>query len=164
MKRIFIISSIIFLQIFVLNEFLFLKYINPYLYIVIILFLPIQTNKVILLLYSFIIGLIIDIGSLTFQDYGPVHAISSLTLAYFRYRFIRIISVRGYNIQDLDLHDLNFYRLILYLISTTIFHHFLLFYFSYLQNIFYTLKITFFSSFFTIIILTCSYYIFYKKK
>ena len=164
MKKVFIISLIIFFQIFVLNEFLFLQYINPYIYIGIILFLPIQTNKVILLLYSFVIGLIIDIGSITFQDYGPVHAISSITLAYFRYRFIRIISVRGYNIQDIDLHYLSFYRLSLYIVSTTIFHHFLLFYFSYLQNIFYTLKITFFSSFFTIIILTCSYYIFYKKR
>ena len=112
----------------------------------------------------FIIGLIIDIGSITFQDYGPVHAISSLTLAYFRNYFIRLVSIRGYNIQDFDFHYLNFYRLSLYLISTTIFHHFLLFYFSYLENIVYTLKITFFSAFFTIIILTCSYYIFYKKR
>jgi len=164
MKKVLLILSILLFQIFVLNEFLFLQYINPYLYIIIILFFPIQVNKVVLLLYSFMIGLIIDIGSITFQDYGPVHGISSLTLGYFRYRFIRLISIRGYNIQDFDFHYLNFYRLSLYLISTTIFHHFLLFYFSYLENIVYTLKITFFSSFFTIILLTCSYYIFYKKR
>jgi len=164
MKKVLLILSVLLFQIFVLNEFLFLQYINPYLYIIIILLFPIHINQVLLLLYSFIIGLIIDIGSITFQDYGPVHAISSLTLAYFRNHFIRLVSIRGYNIQDFDFHYLNFYRLSLYLISTTIFHHFLLFYFSYLENIVYTLKITFFSAFFTIIILTCSYYIFYKKR
>jgi len=164
MKKIFSISLILIFQIFILNEFLFFQYINPYLYIIIILFEPIQTNKIKLLLYGFIIGLIIDIGSVTFQDYGPVHAISTLTLAYFRYRFIRLISVRGYNIQDFEFNYLNFYRLNLYLLSATIFHHFLLFYFSYLSNLFFTLKITFFSSLFTIVMLICSYYIFYKRK
>jgi len=164
MKKVFLAALILIFQILVLNEFLFSQYINPYLYITIILFLPIQINRIKLLLYGFFIGLIIDIGSITFQDYGPVHAIATLTLAYFRFRFIRLISIRGYNIQDLDFNHLSFYRLSLYLFTTTIFHHFLLFYFSYLENIFYTLKITFFSGFFTIILLTCLYYIFYKRK
>ena len=155
---------IILLQIFVLNEFLFFEYINPYLYIISILFIPIQTNKVFILIYGFSIGLIIDIGSLTFQDIGPVHAISTLTLAYLRNSFVRIISIRGYNIQEFDFNYLNFYRLCLYLTSATFFHHFILFNFSYLANIFYTLKISLFSTLFSVTFLISLYYIFYKKQ
>ena len=67
MNKVLLILSVLLFQIFVLNEFLFLQYINPYLYIIIILLFPIHLNQVLLLLYSFIIGLIIDIGSITFQ-------------------------------------------------------------------------------------------------
>jgi len=164
MKNIVAIVLLILSQIFILNEFLFFEYINPYIYIIAILFLPIQYNKVLIIVYGFVLGLIIDLGSVTFQNIGPVHAISTLTLAYFRNHFVRIISVRGYNIQEFDFKYLNFYRLNLYLISATFFHHFLLFSFSYLENIFYTFKISLFSSFFSITFLMSLYYIFYKKQ
>ena len=164
MRKLFIILLILFFQIFILNEFLFSQYINPYLYIILILFFPIQKNRVLLLFYAFLIGLMMDIGSVTFQSYGPVHALATLTLAYCRDKSIKLISIRGDNIQDFDFYHLSFYRLLIYLISGTILHHFLLFYFSYLENVFYTFKITLFSTFFTLILLICSYYIFYKKK
>tara|TARA_Y100001968_G_C19284778_1_gene681085 strand:+ start:438 stop:932 length:495 start_codon:yes stop_codon:yes gene_type:complete len=164
MKKIIIILLIVFFQVFVLNEFLFLQYINPYYYIILILFAPIQMNPVLLLFYAFTVGLLIDIGSITFQSYGPVHALATLMLAYFKNNFIKLISIRGDNIYDFDFNNLSFYRLFLYLAASICFHHFFLFYFSYLETVFYTLKITLFSGFFTTVFLICSYYIFYKKR
>ena len=53
MNNIKLIFLLILSQIFILNEFLFYEYINPYIYIIAILFLPIQYNKVLIIVYGF---------------------------------------------------------------------------------------------------------------
>ncbi len=51
------------LQILVLNEVLFSAYINPFLYIILIISLPLKTSKWFLLTYAFTLGFVIDIFS-----------------------------------------------------------------------------------------------------
>ena len=151
----------IILQVFILNQFLFSNWINPYYYIIFILFLPTRKNYLFIILSSFLIGLFIDVGIGTLSVNGPIHAVSSLFLAYFRPKYIKLISVRGNNVNDLNFSNLNFWRIISYLIFGTIFHHFMLFTFSGLNfiNIFIS---TLLSAFFTTLLLIFSYYIFKK--
>ena len=51
------------IQILILNEILFLSYINPYLYIILIIVLPYKTPKWFLIIYAFFLGFSIDIFS-----------------------------------------------------------------------------------------------------
>lgn len=51
------------IQICILNEVLFFSYINPYLYLIILIVMPYKTPKWFLLLYAFTIGLLLDLFS-----------------------------------------------------------------------------------------------------
>lgn len=151
----------IILQIFILNQFLFSNWINPYYYIIFILFLPIKKSSLFIILGSFLIGIFVDIGIGTLSTAGPIHAFSSLLLGYFRPKYIKLISSRGNNLIDFNFNNLSFGRVLTYLTLTTIFHHFILFLFSGL-NLKNILISTFLSSLFTIFLLISSYYIFKK--
>ncbi len=149
------------LQIFILNQFLFSNWVNPYYYIIFILFLPTRKSHLFIILSSFLIGLFIDIGIGTLSICGPIHAFSSLCLGYFRPKYLQLISFRENNLNDLNFSNLNFGRILSYLIFGTISHHFILFLFSGL-NFINILISTLLSSVFTILLLIFSYYIFKK--
>ena len=150
-----------FIQIIIFNQFLFNNWINPYVYILFILFIhPIKGN-LFTLLTSFSIGLLIDLGSNTLSDVGPIHGLSCLVLGYFRPNFIKIITSRINNLNDFSFNNLSFGRVFTYIFSCSIIHHFLLFLFSGLQIINILIS-TLLSSFFTILLLVFSYYIFKK--
>ena len=149
------------IQIIIFNQFLFNNWINPYIYILFILFIhPIKGNLLILIT-SFSIGLLIDLGSNTLSDVGPIHGLSCLILGYFRPNFIKIISSRTNNLNDFSFNNISFGRVFVYISSCSILHHFLLFLFSGLQIINLLIS-TLLSSFFTILLLLFSYYILKK--
>jgi rod shape-determining protein MreD len=62
------------LQVLVLNEILFSAYINPFLYIILVISLPLKTPKWFLLFYAFLLGISVDIfeGSLGFHSTATV--------------------------------------------------------------------------------------------
>ena len=64
----------ILLQILVLNEILFFTYINPYLYLALIISLPLKTQKWFLLIYAFTLAFFIDLfgGSVGFHSTATV--------------------------------------------------------------------------------------------
>ena len=64
----------VLLQVLVLNEVLFSAYINPFLYILLIISLPLKTPKWFLLVYAFLLGFSIDIfsGNLGFHSTATV--------------------------------------------------------------------------------------------
>lgn len=80
----------VLLQVLVLNEVLFSAYINPFLYILLIISLPLKTPKWFLLVYAFLLGFSIDIfsGSLGFHSTATVLIaflkpfISKITIPY----------------------------------------------------------------------------------
>ena len=153
-------GNIIF-QIFILNQFLFSNWINPYYYIIFILFLPPKTKHLFVIISSFLIGLLVDVGSGTLASMGPIHAFSSLLLGYFKPKYLTLIRSRGTNLKDFDFNNVNSLNIILYVTFTTITHHLFLFIFSCLSLINLLIS-TILSSFFTILLLICSYYIFKK--
>jgi len=82
----------VLLQVVVLNEVLFSAYINPFLYVILIISLPLKTPKWFLLIYAFILGFSIDLfsGSLGF------HSTATILIAFIK-PFISKITI-PYNI------------------------------------------------------------------
>ena len=74
MKYLWLLPVFVLLQVLVLNTVLFFTYINPYLYLVLIINLPFKTPKWFLLVYAFAIGGLIDLfsGSLGFHSTATV--------------------------------------------------------------------------------------------
>jgi len=154
---------LVFLQVFVLNNILFLGYVNPYLYITFVFFYPLKKNRFAFLLLSFALGLSIDF----FSDSGGIHAFSLVTISYLRLFFIRVFfnkSEVDYPFFKLNLES--FGKKFNYIITLTVLHHFLLFSFANFsfQNIANVILNTLYSSAFTLILYFLSIYIFSKKQ
>lgn len=89
-KYLYLLPIFVFLQVLILNKILFFAYINPYLYLALIISLPLKTQKSFLLIYAFILGFFIDLfgGSLGFHSTATVFAafikptISKLTIPH----------------------------------------------------------------------------------
>ena len=90
LKYIKLLPVFILIQVLVLNEILFFAYINPYLYLILIIGWPLKGSKWFLLVYGFILGLSIDIfsGSLGFHSTATVfiafirNAIAKITIPH----------------------------------------------------------------------------------
>ena len=82
----------VLLQVVVLNEVLFSAYINPFLYVILIISLPLKTPKWFLLIYALLLGFSIDFfsGSLGF------HSTATILIAFMK-PFISKITI-PYNI------------------------------------------------------------------
>ena len=154
---------LVFLQVFVLNNILFLGYVNPYLYIAFVFLYPLKKNRFAFLLLSFALGLSIDF----FSDSGGIHAFSLVTISYLRLFFIRVFFNKfevDYPFFKLNLEP--FGKKFNYIVTLTLLHHFLLFFltnFS-LQNMSQVFLNTLYSSVFTLILYFLSIYIFSKKQ
>ncbi|PQJ80511.1 hypothetical protein [Polaribacter porphyrae] len=154
---------LLFLQVFVLNNILFLDYINPYLYIAFVFLYPLKENRFSFLFYSFLLGLLIDF----FSDTGGIHAFSILSIAYVRLFFIKLYFKKvtaDYPFFDLKLEP--FGKVFNYIVTLTIIHH--LIYFSFinfsLQNFSDVLLNTLFSGIFTLVLYFLGTYIFMKSQ
>lgn len=93
-KNIFLFFILILLQVLVLDNMQFSSYINPYLYILFILMLPLDTPKWLVLVASFLIGLGVDI----FSDSIGIHAAACAFMGFCRPYVLNIIKPRdGYD-------------------------------------------------------------------
>ena len=70
----------VLIQVLILNEILFFSYINPYLYLSLIISYPLKGSKWFLLIYAFILGFLIDLfsGTLGF------HSTATILVAFIR--------------------------------------------------------------------------------
>jgi rod shape-determining protein MreD len=85
---------IIALQILLFNNIQFSGYINPYVYVMIILLLPFNTPSWLLLIFSFVTGLIVDF----FTGTPGMHSSATLLAGFARPLVLRVISPRdGYD-------------------------------------------------------------------
>jgi rod shape-determining protein MreD len=73
-------------QVFVLNNIRFIGFINPYIYILFILLLPVRFPRWLSLILGFIIGLIID----SFTNTPGVHTAATVLMAYLRNPVINV--------------------------------------------------------------------------
>jgi len=159
----FLFFFLLFLQVFVCNNILFLGYINPYVYIAFVIFYPLKKERYLFLFLSFLLGLAIDF----FSDSGGINAFSLLFVAYIRLFLVRIIFKK--TAQDYLLFNLQqepFGKVFNYVITLIVIHHFILFSlanFSF-QNFSSVFTNTLFSSIFTSVLFFIGTYIIRKKK
>jgi len=154
---------LLFLQVFVLNNILFLGFINPYLYIAFVFLYPLKENRIPFLFYSFLLGLSIDF----FSDSGGIHAFSILCISYIRLFFVRIYFRKiPADYPFFKLKSESFGKIFNYVVTLTIIHH--LIYFSFANFSFYNfsnvLLNTIYSSIFTLLLYFLGTYIFTKSE
>ncbi len=141
---------LLLIQIILCNNINFFGYINPYIYIIFIFLFPIKDDRLILLLTSFLLGMLIDM----FSDSGGVHAAASVCLAYARPILLKTSFGMLYEHQSIKFSNTDIGSLITYITFGTLIHHFVLFSLEIfnIANILLILKKTLFSSIFTIIL------------
>ncbi len=150
------------LQIFLLNNINFLGFINPYLYILFIIFYPLDGNKGLLIFLSFLLGLSIDI----FSDTGGVHAAASVFIAYMRPNILKFAFGVSYEHNSIKIRKANLTERFAYFGSLVLMHHLMLFIleiFSF-QHLSLILKSTVFSGIFTLFLIFISQLLFSTKK
>lgn len=82
---------IVLLQVMIFNNIRFGGFINPYIYVFLILLLPVDIKGWVLLLYAFFLGFTIDL----FSQSGGMHTAATVFMAFCRPGVIRMISVRA---------------------------------------------------------------------
>lgn len=154
---------LLFTQVFILNNILFLGDVNPYLYIAFVFLYPIKKERFLFLFTSFLLGLFIDF----FSDSGGINAFAILFIAYIRLFFIRLLFKKTViDFPFFNLQEESFGKVFNYTVILTLIHHFLLFSFANFsfQNSTTVITKTILSSIFTLILFFLGVFIFRKKK
>lgn len=154
----------VLLQGLVLNNVQFSSIINPYLYILFILWLPIETPKFVLLLVSFILGLSVDL----FSNTVGMHASATLFLAFCRPFVLRFFEPRdGYEPnQKPGLNHFSLSWFLIYTLILTFLHHLFLFYVEVFRfsDFFSTLSRVIASTVFTVTLILISQFFVYNAE
>lgn len=154
--------ALLLVQVVVCNNINFLGYINPYIYIVFIFLFPIRDSRIVLLLISFLLGMLVDM----FSDSGGVHSAAAVTLAYARPLLLKMSFGMLYEHQSVKFSNTDIGSLITYVGLGTLLHHFILFSLEVfnISNILLILKKTLFSGIFTIILSILIIVLFSRNK
>ncbi len=154
--------TLVLVQVLILNHVNFLGFINPYLYVLFIVLLPLSFSQWKVILWAFIMGLTIDI----FLDSGGINAAACLVIAYLRPVMLRASFGLSFDYQTVKFYKTPFKERFLYIAMMVVVHHFVLFlliFFSF-SHIILTLKNTLFSSIFTIILMLIVIRLFQRVK
>lgn len=114
---------LILLQVIVFNNMYIFGYINPYPYILFIILFPVNNNRYGLLLWSFLLGLMLDM----FGDSGGIHTAACLVLAYFRHNLLRISFGLSYEYQTIKIQYSPLKEQIIFIGLSVLVHHSVLF-------------------------------------
>jgi rod shape-determining protein MreD len=153
---------LILLQVLLLNNINFLGYVNPYLYILFILLFPLDGNKSLLILLSFLLGITIDL----FGDSGGIHAAACVLIAYIRPAILKFSFGVSYEYNMVKVNKAPLIERVTYISIMVLVHHLALFsleIFS-LSHILLLIKSTLFSSIFSIILIFCTLLLFGRKN
>ena len=124
LQNIFRFILLVLFQVLVLNNIQFLGYIDPYLYILFILTLPVQMPRWLLLVLAFILGLTIDFFSNTLG----MHAFATVFIAFFRGGVIKLFTnIEEGNNPTPSFHTFGVSAYIKYVVVMVLIHHTTLF-------------------------------------
>ncbi len=117
---------LILLQVLLFNNIQFSGYVNPFVYLMFILILPVEIQSWLLLLISFLTGIIIDL----FTGTPGMHSSATVLAGFIRPFILRINSPRdGYEAgSDPSMFMYGFRWFLVYSIPIIFIHHFALFY------------------------------------
>ena len=141
---------LVLLQILLFNNIQFSGYVNPYVYIMFILLLPVEIPSWLLLLLSFALGLVIDL----FSGTPGMHSSATVLAGFVRPYVLRIISPRdGYESRaEPSIVNYGFRWFLTYAVLIVLVHHLALFYLEVFRfsDFFRTLLRVLLSSLFTV--------------
>lgn len=125
-KYLFIFILLVLAQILILNNIELGGYINPYLYVFFILFLPFETNENLVLGLAFALGLTIDVFTSTLG----IHTSASVFMAFGRKYILKLIQPRGgYEFGTTpSLQHMGMSWYMTYAVILVVLHHLFLFY------------------------------------
>ena len=125
LKNIFRFIILVLVQVLVLNNIQFLGYINPYIYILFILSLPVRTPRWTSLLLAFVLGLTIDI----FANTPGMHASAAVLIAFLRNGVISLfITIDEGNNPTPSFYTFSVATYVKYVVTLVIIHHATLFF------------------------------------
>jgi rod shape-determining protein MreD len=150
-------------QVLILNNVELAGYMNPYLYIIFILILPANMNRITLMLIAFGLGFTIDI----FENSGGLHASATVLLAFLRpYLFRLIAGPSSTELQRMNIQTLGVGRFMILAAFAVFIHHFWLFFlesFSF-RNLLQVIIRTFLSGLFTLFLIYLAQLLVYRKQ
>lgn len=112
-------------QVLILNHIQFSGFVNPYIYVLFVLLLPLSTPRYLVLLLAFLIGLTVDI----FSNSLGIHSFATVFIAFLRPFVIHLISNREEDKDDYPgLKQNRFQWFISYVMIMVLIHHLVLFY------------------------------------
>ena len=117
------------LQVLIFNNINLFGYINPYPYILFIILYPVNSNKSVLLLGSFFLGLLLDM----FCNSGGIHTTASIVLAFLRPTLFKFSFGLSYEYQTVKIADKMSPERSTLLLLAIVIHHFILFYLEYFR-------------------------------
>jgi len=153
--------SLVLIQVLIFNQVQFSGFFNPYIYVLFIILLPLSTPRYAILILAFLLGLVIDIFSISLG----VHSAATVFVAYIRPLVIRLISNREDDRSDypgLNQNKLSWF--INYVFIIVFLHHAMLFYLEVytFANFFNTLYRVILSSLFSIIVIVLSQFLVFR--
>lgn len=155
---------LVLLQVLILSNIQLHQLINPFIYFLFILLLPIGASRWLVLISSFILGLTVDI----FSDTGGIHAAVCVLIGYIRPFIMSLISPHGgYDSNDVPgLGQMGLTWFLIYAVSLTLIWNIAYFFlevFS-LDGVFRTLLKIFISTIISLLLIFLHQYIFYEKQ
>ncbi len=115
---------LVLFQVLVLNNIQFLGYVCPYIYLLFILSLPVQTPRWLTLILAFIIGLTVDV----FSNTMGLHAFATVFMAFLRYPVIKLfVSLEENENPSPSLKTFGIANYIKYMLLLVLIHHVVLF-------------------------------------
>lgn len=156
--------ALLLLQGLVLNNIELSDYINPFLYVLFILSLPLNASKYLVLILSFVMGISIDIFSSTLG----MHTAASVFMGFLRPYILKILEPRdGYETNfSVNIADMGIKWYATYVVIMVFSHHLFLFYvesFSFSQ-FFSTFGRALVSTIFTLILISITQLFYYKPS
>ncbi len=153
---------VVLLQVLIFNQIHLGGFLNPFLYVLFILLLPLSTPRYLVLILSFILGMTID----WFSNSPGLHASASVLMGYMRSPVIGLITMKESDQSDYPgLRQTGWGWFLTYSAMLVLIHHFFLFFveiFSF-ENFFRTVMRSFASSVFTLVIIILSQFIMFRK-
>lgn len=153
--------GLVFTQVLLLNQVQFSGFVNPYIYILFVMLLPVSSPRYMVLLSAFAIGLCIDVFSNTLG----IHAFATVFISYLRPVVIRLITNREEDMLDYPGLKQNGFGWFFYYTAIMVsVHHLVLFFVEVFTfaNFSETLYRVFLSSLFSIFVIVLSQFIVFR--
>ncbi len=158
----FMFIVLVLVQVLIFNQVHLGGYLNPFIYILFIMLLPVHTPRYLLLISGFLLGLAVDV----FSNSLGIHAAATTFIAFIRPFVIRSISSREEDRQEypgLKQNSLSWF--FYYALIMVFFHHLIFFYLEFFtfSNFLTTFLRVVLSTFFSVFIIVLSQFLIFRE-